>query len=207
MNRLVVIGASGHGKVVVDIALKLGYKNILFIDDNVVGEFIGFPIVGKSEDLEQLNDESTDFILAIGNNKIRKRISEQYKVNWVTIVHPSAQVSAQAIIGQGTLVGSNAVINAGAKVGRHCIINTGAIVEHDDSLSDYVHLSPNAALGGTVCIGEGTHVGIGATVINNVNICSNCIIGAGAVVVNDLTREAIYIGIPAKEMKSTTDKL
>ena len=94
-----------------------------------------------------------------------------------------------------------AVINAGAVVGKHCIINTGAVVEHDNSLEDYVHISPNAALGGTVRIGEGTHVGIGACVRNNIRICGGYIIGAGAAVVKNITEPGTYVGVPAGKIK------
>ncbi len=197
-NRLIIVGAGGHGKVIADIALKKGYQNIGFADDNAVGECMGFPIIGKSGDLEQLNDGRTDFVIAVGNNEIRKKIAESHDVNWVTLIHPSAQIGVNVRMEHGTVVMAGAVVNACASIGRHCILNTCAVVEHDNVLGDYVHISPNASLGGTVHIGECTHVGIGATVINNINICSNCTIGAGAVVVKDLTESATYIGIPAK---------
>ena len=101
-------------------------------------------------------------------------------------------------IEKGTVVMANAVINACTEIGKHCIINTGCIVEHDNMIEDYVHISPNSVLGGTVKIGECTHVGIGATVKNNITICENCIIGAGAAVVKDIEEKGIYIGVPGK---------
>ncbi len=197
-NRLVIVGAGGHGKVIADIALKNGYQDIRFIDDNAVGECMGFPIIGKSRDLEQLNDGKTDFVIAVGNNEIRKKIAESHDVNWVTLIHPSAQIGANVSIEHGTVVMAGAVVNACASIGRHCIINTCAVVEHDNALGDYVHISPNASLGGTVHIGECTHVGIGATVINNINICSHCRIGAGAVVVKEIVEAGLYLGIPSR---------
>ncbi|MBR6559018.1 MAG: acetyltransferase [Clostridia bacterium] len=200
MNRLIIIGAGGHGKVVADNALKNGYTNICYIDDNAKGDVIGFPIIGTSTDIECLNDGSTDFIIGIGNNAVRKMIAEKYRVNWVTLIHPSAQIAFNAEIGKGSVVMANAVVNVCAKIGEHCIINTGAIVEHDNVIEDYVHISPNAALGGTVHIGDNTHVGIGATVKNNINVCSECTIGAGAVVVKNITDNGTYIGVPARKM-------
>ena len=95
---------------------------------------------------------------------------------------------------------ANACINSSAKIGKHCIINTGAIIEHDNIIEDYVHISPQVALGGTIKVGENTHVGIGATVKNNIEICSNCIIGAGAVVVKDIIEKGTYVGVPAKKI-------
>ena len=199
MNRLVIIGAGGHGKVVADIALKNGYSDICFVDDNAVGECLGFPIIGTSACVGALDDGVTDFVIGIGSNLIRKKVAECHDVPWATLIHPSAQIGAEVSIGNGTVVMANAVINVSAKVGLHCIINTGAIVEHDNVIEDYVHLSPGAVLGGTVRIGELTHVAIRATVRNNINICRECTIGAGAVVVKQIVKRGTYIGVPAQK--------
>lgn len=199
-NRLVIVGAGGHGKVIADIALKNGYKDICFVDDNTIGECMGFPIIGKCCDLEWLSVGKTEFVIAVGDNETRKRIAESHDVNWVTLIHPSAQIGANVSIEHGTVIMAGAVVNACASIGWHCIINTCAVVEHDNALDDYVHISPSASLGGTVHIGECTHIGIGATVINNINICSNCRIGAGAVVVKDITEKSTYIGVPASKL-------
>ena len=199
MNRLIIVGAGGHGKVIADAALKNGYANICYIDDHATGDVMGFPIIGTSSDIEDLNDGSTDFIIGIGNNAVRKTIAETYNVNWVSIIHPSVQIGFNAEIGKGTVVMANAVVNVCAKIGEHCIINTGAIVEHDNVIGNYTHISPNVALGGTVRIGSLTHVGIGATVKNNTEICSDCTIGAGAVVVKNIKEPGTYVGVPARK--------
>ena len=199
MNRLVIIGAGGHGKVIADAALKIGYTNICYVDDHAQGNVIGFPIIGTSEDLEHLNDGNTDFVIGIGNNTVRKAVAESYTVNWVSIIHPSAQIAFHAKIGRGTVIMANAVVNVSATVGEHCIINTGAIVEHDNVIENYAHISPNVALGGTVRVGSLTHVGIGATVKNNTEICSGCTIGAGAVVVKSIIEPGTYVGVPIRK--------
>ena len=201
MNRLIIIGAGGHGKAIADNALKNGYTDICFIDDDAVGTRLGFPIIGTSADITELNDGKTDFIIGIGNNAVRKEIAEKYSVNWVSLIHPSAQIATHVSIGKGTVVMAGAVINVCATVGSHCIINTHAVVEHDNVVEDYVHISPNAALGGTVRIGKETHIGIGATVINNIEICANCIVGAGAALVRDVQKNGTYIGVPAENIK------
>ena len=200
-KRLVIIGAGGHGKVIADIALKNGYVNICFVDDNATGYVMGFPIIGTSIEIERLNDGNTDFVIGIGNNATRKLIAEKYDVNFVTLVHPSAQIGVNVSIGKGTVVMAGAVINPCSSIGEHCIINTRAVIEHDNVVENYAHISPNAALGGAVHIGELTHIGIGATIINNINICENCIIGAGAVVIRDITESGTYVGVPAKKIK------
>ncbi len=200
MNRLMLIGAGGHAKVVADIALKNGYETIVLADDCATGFCMDFPIICTCAELEEQNDGQTDFVIAIGKNTIRKRIAERYCLPWVTLIHPSAQIGSHAVIGAGSVVMAGAVINPCATVGNHCVVNTCAVVEHDNALSDYVHISPNAALGGTVRIGECTHIGIGATVKNNVSIAPGCIIGAGAAVVKNIDEAGIYVGVPARRL-------
>ena len=201
MNRLIIIGAGGHGKVVADIAAKNGYTDICFADDHAKGQCMGFPILGGTAHLEVWDDGATDFVIGIGNNAVREKIAQKYDINWVRLVHPAAQIGLQVTIGKGTVVMAGAIINACASVGEHCIINTGAVVEHDNVLGDYVHISPNAALGGTVRVGALTHIGIGAAVRNNIDICGGCTIGAGAVVVKNIQDSGVYIGVPARKMK------
>ena len=201
MNRLIIIGAGGHAKVIADIAVKNGYTNISFIDDRIKGECLGFPIIATSAEIEKFDDENTDFVIGIGDNATRKIIAEKYNVNWVTLIHPSAQMAFNITVGKGTVIMAGAVVNISANIGKHCIINTCAVVEHDNKINDYVHISPNAALGGTVNVGECTHIGIGAVIKNNINICDNCVIGAGAVVVNNIEYSGIYVGAPTRKIK------
>ena len=197
MNRLVIIGAGGHGKVIADIAMKCGYTDICFLDDHAVGMCMGFPIAGTSAELTLMNDGATDFVIAVGTNATRRKIAERFHVSWVTLIHPSAWIAADVTIGQGTVVMAGAMINPSARVGAHCIINTGSIVEHDNVLGDYVHLSPRTTLSGTVAVGECAWLGTGTSVINNVEICSNATVGAGSVVIRSIRKEGTYYGIIA----------
>ena len=196
-NRLIIIGAGGHGKVIADNAIKNGYTDICFVDDHATGTCMGFPIVGTGADVSSLDDGKTDFIIGVGNNEIRKRIAQAHDVNWVTLVHPSAQIGACVSIGKGTVVMAGAIINPCASIGEHCIINTGAIVEHDNLIGDYAHISPGAKLSGTVTVGKCTWIGTGASVINNVNICDNVTVGVGAVVIRDIKAKGTYFGVVA----------
>ncbi len=200
MNRLVILGAGGHGKVIADIARKLGYRDIVFLDDNAVGSCMEYAIWGTTQLSESLDDGHTDFIIAVGSNGIRKRIAEKYPgLNYVSLVHPAAIVGANVTIGKGTVVTAGAILNPCTTIGAHCIVNSGAVIEHDNILENYVHISPNAALGGTVHIGEGTHIGIGASVRNNVTICCGCTIGVGTAVVKNITQAGVYVGVPARK--------
>ena len=201
MNRLIIIGAGGHGKVIADNALKNGYTDIGFVDDNAIGECLGIPIIGKSGDIERLNDGKTDFVIGIGNNATRKKIAEKYGVNWVTLIHPSAIIATHVSIGAGTVVMAGAIVNPATSIGGHCIINTGAIIEHDNVLGDYVHVSPGAKLSGTVTVGDGTWIGTGASVVNNIKICPSVIIGAGATVTKTIDNEGTYVGVPVRKIK------
>lgn len=198
MNRIIIIGAGGHGKVIADLALKNKYTKISFVDDREKGHCLGFPIIGTLDDLPKLNDNKTDFIIAIGDNLIRKSVAEKYNFPWITLIHPSAQIASGIRIDVGTVVMAGAIVNSGAVVGKHCIINSGAIIEHDNLIENYVHVSPSATLGGTVHVGNCSHIGLGSGIKNNIEICENCVVGVGAVVVNNLNKQGIYVGIPAK---------
>lgn len=204
LKKLVIIGASGHGKVIADIAVRNGYEEIVFLDDDAsVKECAGFPAVGKTGQAVEMDG---DKIVAIGNAKIRERIQEGLN-DVVTLIHPDAAISRRVVIGEGSVVMAGAVINSDVVIGKGCIINTGASVDHDCQISDFVHVSVGAHVAGTCEIGKRTWIGAGATVSNNVNICSDCMIGAGAVVIKDIEKPGTYIGVPAKEKKMSKHRL
>ena len=200
-KKLVIIGASGHGKVIADIALKTGYEVVGFLDDNeTVEENCGFPVLGKTKDIVKYKDQCK-FVIAIGNNSIREKVAEQYNVQWATLIHPMAVLGINVQVGEGTVVMANAVLNPCTNIGQHCIINTGAIIEHDNKIKDFVHISPNAALAGTVEVGTRSHIGAGACVKNNTMISDNVVIGVGAAVVKDIKEAGVYVGVPARRIR------
>ncbi len=200
MRKLVIIGASGHGKVIADIAVQNGYDDILFLDDDPATKECGsFPVVGTSKD--SVNYVEYDFIVGIGDAQIRERIQEQLEnegLHIITLIHPSVVVAESAVIQSGTVVMAGVVINPGTRIGKGCIINTCSSVDHDCTISDYVHVSVGAHVAGMVHIGARTWIGAGATVINNLSICGDCMIGAGAVVVKDIECKGTYKGVPAR---------
>lgn len=204
VKRLVIIGASGHGKVIADIAVKNGYEDIVFLDDDEgVRECAGFPVIGKTSKAKEIDG---DKIVAIGNPKIRKRIQEEVS-GVITLIHPDAVISRRVEIGEGAVVMAGAVINSDVVIGKGCIINTGASIDHDCLLGDYVHVSVGSHLSGTVHVGERTWIGAGATVSNNVNICGDCMIGAGTVVIKVIDKPGTYVGVPAREIIMSKHKL
>lgn len=203
-EKLLIIGASGHGRVIADIALKMKkWKSISFLDDNEgVKTSMGIEIIDKSASISKYIDDY-DFFVGIGNNVIREKIQRQLEAEEASIpvlIHPSAIIGEQVYLEAGTVVMAGAVINCCTKVGKGCIINTASTVDHDNVIEDYVHISPGAHLAGTVRVGSGTWLAIGSIVINNINITSECKIGAGAVVIRDITEAGTYVGIPAKKM-------
>lgn len=202
-KSVVIIGASGHGKVIADIIVNSGDKVLGFLDDadDVQGKkIIGFPVLGKIADYDNYRD--CEFVIAIGNPYIREKISNELPVKWYTAIHPTAVISSLDVeIGEGTVIMANAVVNPSARIGKHCIINTGAIVEHDNILEDFVHLSPNVTLAGIVKVGKSTHIGAGSCTKQVLNIASDCIIGAGSVIVKDITESGTYVGVPARKIK------
>ena len=179
MKKLAIIGASGHGKVIADIAKKNGYTDIVFLDDNDdIRECGGYSVIGQSSEAGHLD---ADLIIGIGNADIRKRIQESVpKERLATLIHPSAVLAEDVVLGAGTVVMAGAVINSGARIGNGCIINTCSSVDHDCILGDYVHIAVGSHLCGTVIVGSQTWIGARAIVSNNISVCSNCMIGAGA---------------------------
>ncbi len=196
--KLTIIGASGHGKVVADIASKCGYDCIEFLDDDVSLKKCGkWPVIGKTDKAVDSN-----VFVAIGNAETRKRMIERlHDKTVVTLVHPDAVIANSVRIGRGTVVMAGTVINPDAVIGDGCIINTSSSVDHDCIVGDYTHVSVGAHLSGAVHVGEMTWIGVGAAISNNVNICEKCTIGAGAVVIKDINEPGTYVGVPAKKIK------
>ena len=197
--KLTIIGASGHGKVAADVAEKIGYDEIEFLDNNAALTSCGkWPVVGTPENAAI----EGPFFVAIGNAAAREKVTQRFPDREiVTLIHPSAVVADGVRIGAGSILMAGAIVNPGASIGAGCIINTAASVDHDCVLEDYVHVSVGAHLSGTVHVGKSTWIGVGAAVVNNVNICGESLIGAGAVVIRDIETPGTYVGVPARRMK------
>lgn len=172
-EKVVIIGAGGHAKVIADIVIRSNDELIGFLDDNISKEtniIENYKVIGTIKDAKELqqNDKKIKFIIGIGNNDIRKRISEEYSLQYYTAIHPSAIIGLNARIEEGTVVMANSIINPDSKIGKHCIINTGTIVEHENTIEDYVHLSPSVTLSGNVKVAKLVHIGTGCKVKNNI---------------------------------------
>lgn len=203
-SKLLIIGASGHGKVVAEIASKMKrWQTIAFLDDNeLLIESMGLKVLGKSDGAKFYMDDY-DIFVGIGNNGTREKIQDKLELEGAVIpvlIHPSAIIGEEVLLHSGTVVMAGVVINCCCNIGKGSIINTGSTIDHDNVLGDYVHISPGAHLAGTVSIGNKSWLGVGSIVSNNINITSDCIVGSGAVVVKDIAEPGTYVGIPVKRI-------
>jgi acetyltransferase EpsM len=196
MNKLVLYGAGGHAKVIGELAELNHYTELFFFEDRKIKDNVwDYPIVSH------INDE-VKCVIAIGNNSVRKRLSNVLNNPFVTLTHPMAQISKRTFIGAGTVIMAGASVNADVMIGKHCIINTNSSVDHDCIIEDFVHLSPNVALAGAVLVGEGTHIGIGACIIQGIKIGKWCTIGAGSVIIRDIPDGSTVVGNPGRIIKN-----
>ena len=151
MKKLLIYGASGHGKVIADIALLNGYKEIVFYDDDENKN-----LIDKYEVIHQFPQDDYDLIVAIGDNATREKISLRTDKHQVSLIHPEAVVARDVKIDEGCVVMAKAVINSGSRIGKGVIVNTCASIDHDNIIEDYVHISVNAHTAGNVTIGKRT---------------------------------------------------
>jgi len=205
ITELYIYGASGHGKVVADIALVSGHHVYGFIDDNLYSidkHVLGLPVFGGFEWISKRAQQTKLAVgLGIGDNRTRQRVAQHCReldIPLITLVHPSAIVSSSALIGKGTVLMARVVVNADAEIGDGVILNTGVIVEHDCKIGDYAHLSPNAVMGGASSLGMMSWLGMGAAIIHCVSVGNACVVGAGAVVIKDLPDAVVAVGVPAR---------
>lgn len=199
---MILYGASGHAKVIIDTLEALGKRIDWIVDDDESRkELLGYEVRRNTGKYDAA-------IISIGNCQIRKdKVKELDVKTWETAIHPSAVVSPRARLGEGTVVMAGALINACANVGRHCIVNTGASIGHDVEVSDFVHVAPHATLAGGVTVGEATWIGAGSVVKQGIHIGKNCMIGAGSVVVKDIPDGVTAFGNPCRVVKNNTDNI
>lgn len=211
MKRVLLIGAGGHGKGVVEFLKRaVDIEIIGFIEkdsDNIGKKLLGVPIIGTDEQLAAWLTATTYILITVGStgdNMLRKKLychSKDLGFGFINAIHPGATVSGDATLGEGNTVMAGSIVGPDTIIGSNNILNTGSIIEHDCHIADHVHIAPGAALSGGVEVGDCTHIGTGAIVIQNITIGQNCLIGAGTVVITDVPDNAVMVGNPGRVIK------
>ena len=165
-SKLVIFGAGGHGKVVAEIAEAVGFSQITFLDQSWPektknGRWV---VAGKPE------KQDANTFCAIGNNVMRANLFKKYDLyNSPILSHPSSVISPTVKLGSGTLLVAGTIVNSDTTVGRGVILNTSCSLDHDCVIGEFVHIAL-CALSGGVHVGDGTWIGIGASVREGVRI-------------------------------------
>ncbi|WP_342559436.1 acetyltransferase [Metasolibacillus sp. FSL K6-0083] len=203
--RYILIGDSGHSKVIEDCIRANNHQVIAKLDDKYESVFKERACMkGPISAISDLLDEKTKIIIAVGHNAARRKITERLqlaKERYGTVIHPSAIISSSATFGYGTVVMPNVVVNADSIIGNHVILNTGCIVEHDCIVQSFAHISPSAVLTGGVSVQEGTQVGARSSVNPTIQIGKWTMIGAGSAVIDNIPDYVTAVGVPAKIIK------
>jgi sugar O-acyltransferase (sialic acid O-acetyltransferase NeuD family) len=202
-DRLVVIGAGGHAKVVVATLQAAGLEISEIVDDNpeLWGKrLFGIPVTGPVSSLVHgaSNAKECRGIIAVGDNEVRRRLARTRNLDWITVVHPSATVHDSVVLGRGSIVCAGAVIQPDAVIGAHVIVNTSASIDHDARIGDFSHIAPAACLAGGAAIGDRVLISMGARILPGIAVGQDAVVGAGAVVVRDVRPGSLAIGVPAR---------
>ena len=200
MEKVLLYGSGGHAKVVIACLVSEQKEVVgLFDDHPKQAEFKGFPLLGAYSPLVH---REAKLMVTIGNNAVRKKISEQVSHPIATAVHAQSLLAKDAELGEGTVILPGAIVQSDAQIGKHVIVNTGAIVEHDCIVGDFAHIAPGATLCGLVHIGEGTLVGANAVIAPTVKVGKWCQISAGSSVTEDVPDYSLVMGVPGRVVKN-----
>ncbi len=214
--RVILLGAGGHARVLIDAFLTARTATVVGALDNDTSKHgtsvFGVPVIGPATlitDTKSLNGANA-YCLAIGSaHDARHRAALDAETREhlpiVGVRHPSSVVSKHAEIGAGAVILAGAIVQAGATVGRNTIINTRAIVEHDATIGDHTHISPGAIVLGATTIAESCHIGAGAVVLQGLSIGGGAVVAAGAVVTSDVGPRQVVAGVPARVLRTLDD--
>jgi sugar O-acyltransferase (sialic acid O-acetyltransferase NeuD family) len=198
MHRIIIQGAGGHARVVIDCALAQGHTIEGIFDPNSSGELYGIPIHSayRGQDFRD-----SRMVVAIGDNAVRQDVVRAAQHSFVNVIHPSAMLSPYSALGLGNVIVHGVIVQAEAEVENHVILNTGSRIDHHCKVKDYVHIGPGVVLCGNVQIGEGSFIGAGTTIIPGKKVGAWSIVGAGSVVIDDIPDNVVAVGNPARVIK------
>ena len=203
---LLLLGAGGHAKVIVDLIESSTDIQILGFLDSFTSErkFLGYPILGADDELLKFSPREVDFFISIGfikNAEKRNKVIDFAKnlgFSNPNIISRDANVSKRAQLGEGNVVMPLAVVNAHARIGNFCIINTSSIIEHDAAIGDFVHISTNTVVNGESVVGARTFVGSSVVIGNNTEVGEGCIVSAGEVILEDVPDGTFFKNRPER---------
>jgi sugar O-acyltransferase (sialic acid O-acetyltransferase NeuD family) len=212
-KKVFVVGSSGHASVVIDTIERQGLFDIVGLLDyrfpNVRDHLLGYPILGKEEDLPTLSRElgTRSLIIGVGENQDRENVAAKIdrilpERTYVSAIHPSASIARNVLIGDGTVIVAGVVVGPHCQIGRHCVLNTNSSLDHDGTMSDYSCLCPRVVTAGGCHIGHQAAIGIGAVLGDKVQVGSYAFVGAGAVVLRDVAPYAVTFGSPSRQVRS-----
>jgi len=207
--KIVIIGCGGHGRVILDILQNRDeYQIAGFLDDKsnlINNEVDGVKVIGSTGDLQSLRKKGVDgLVIGIGDNHIRARLFKEGMCcgfEMINVVHPQAILSQNVCLGKGVVVMAGVVVNTGTVIKDNVCLNTGATIDHDNKLSEHVHVYPGATLTGGVTVGEYSYIGTNAAVNPYVKIGNNVVVGTGGAVISDVPDDVIVAGTPATILK------
>jgi UDP-perosamine 4-acetyltransferase len=207
---VIIAGAGGHGRVVLDILRAAGEHAVVgFLDANVDlhgTEVGGVPVLGHLNALPKLRSQGVrGAVVAIGDNRVRRSYAQKLAaagVELINAVHPSAVISPSASLGRNLVIAAGAIVCTDARVADSAILNTAASADHECAIGEAAHVAPGVRLAGRVTVGEGALVGIGASVLPCLTIGPFAVIGGGALVHRDVPAGATVVGVPARVVKT-----
>jgi len=205
MSKVILLGAGGHCKVVIDHLQVTGKKILGVLDDNpkIAGsEILGCKIIGPMERLAEMSKKADYAVIAVTDPRTRKKLAEKCQdagFEMTVFIHPSAVISVSAAISSTAQICAGTIINPMARIEENVIINTQAVIEHDCLIGSFCHIAPSVSLMGNVHVGSLTMIGASTVVNPNLRIGSRVVVGAGSVVVKNLEGRSSYRGVPAKK--------
>lgn len=207
MEKVLIVGAGGHAKVIIDMLLQNNrYEVAGLIDKNLSAGFYGIPVLGNDDALPEIYSEGRIkyAFVALGSGALREKVTYRVKdagFELINVISRHAIISPTVRMGAGIAIMPGAVINADVSLGDGCIINTNSSVDHEGNIGEYTHIAPGCAISGCVHIGRQCFLGTGSRVIDRINIGNNTIVGAGAAVVKDIEGNCTVVGVPARKIR------
>ncbi len=211
-KKILLVGAGGHCKVILDLlsySKEYEVSGIIDVKGRLGDKIFVVPVNGSDSDLPRFFKKGVKYCFisvgSVGDTRLRVKLYNLARKSgfiFPNLISPYALVSSRALLGESNFIGPWVTINAGSKIGDNCILNTGAIIEHDCMIGDFVHVSPGVVLSGGVSVGDHSHIGAGSIIIQNVEIGERAIIGAGSVITKNIRKGMVAYGNPCKERKA-----